>query len=131
MTPDQLANSRTIMTGFMGDTDCGFKNFVQLVEIFSRESQRLQRDGDPSNDLRTLGYEQDMMDGKWTDPIVFLRDDEGLIGDGIHRGIAFLRCIENGVEPARLPQLLRAPLGSYRWPAPSLKQRLIEWQSGG
>jgi hypothetical protein len=56
-----------------------------------------------------------------------LRDEEGLIGDGIHRGIAYLRCIGDRVDPATLPAPVLGPLGSYPWP-PGLKQQLIEQQ---
>jgi hypothetical protein len=130
ITPDQLARSWTIMTDFLCDQDLGFKTFAQLVPIFARDREALERDGDPSNDLRTLGYEGNMMRGEWKGPIVFLRDDGGLIGDGIHRGIAYLRCIANGAEPARLPQLHLGPPDSYVWPR-DLKEYLIDRQRDG
>ena len=130
ITPDQLAHSRTIMTDFMGDQDVRFKTFVQLVAIFARDREALEREGDPSNDLCTLGYEAKMMSGEWKGAIVFLRDDEGLIGDGIHRGIAYLRCIANGAHPARLPQLHLGPPNSYVWPK-DLKEYLIDRQRTG
>jgi hypothetical protein len=123
IAPEVVAVSKTIMTDFMHEPTTTFKTFAELVEIFARDREVLAREGDPSNDLRVLDFAAVMMAGQWEPPIVFRRDDEGRIGDGIHRGIAYLRCIDNGANPSRLPQLLLASLGSWQWP-PRLKELL-------
>lgn len=115
------------MTGFMGDPGTTFKTFIELGEIFAHRRETLAREGDPSNDLRVLPYAASMIARQWESPIVFRRDDDGRIGDGIHRGIAYLRCLREGLEPSRLPQLLLAPRGSYQWP-PGLKERIESTQ---
>jgi len=116
IVPDALAISVTIMTGFMHEPTKNFKTFTELVDIFARDQEAVASEGDPSNDLRVLGFTSAMMAGHWERPIVFRRDDGGRVGDGVHRGIAYLRCIDDGAKPPLLPPLLLAPLGSYQWP---------------
>jgi len=119
--PEMLAVSETIMTGFMCEPTKTFKAFAELVEIFARDQAAVARKGDPSNDLRVIAFASAMMAGRWERPTVLRRDADGRIGDGVHRGIAYLRCIDDRAEPSQLPQLLLAPLGSWQWP-PGLKE---------
>jgi hypothetical protein len=119
-TPEVLAVSETIMTGFMCEPTKTFKTFAELIEIFSRDQATVAGKGDPSHDLRVIGFASAMLAGEWECPIVFRRDDDGRIGDGVHRGIAYLRCIGDQAELSQLPPLLLAPLGSWQWP-PGLK----------
>jgi hypothetical protein len=114
LTAEALAGLHTIITGFMQETTENFKTFAELVAIFARDEQALARDGDGSNDLCVLPYEADMRAGEWQGPIILLRHESGLVGDGIHRGIAYLRCIEDGINPTRLPPVLLDAPGS--WP---------------
>jgi hypothetical protein len=121
--PEVLVCSETIMTRFMREPTTNFKTFAELVQIFGRDHEAILQEGDPSNDLRVLEFASMMMAGQWEGPIVFLRDHDGRIGDGVHRGIAYLRCINNGAGSSVLPELLLAPLGSWQWAA-GLKERL-------
>ena len=47
------------------------------------------------------------MEGKkWEGPIVITLDDQGeMVIDGIHRGIAYIRCIRSGMKVEELPPL--------------------------
>lgn len=123
IAPEMLGISTTIMTGFMGEPTPTFKTFGELVEIFGRRHRTIAQEGDGSDDLRVLRFEQAMQARQWEGAIVFPRDDDGLIGGGIHRGIAYLRCLDTGIPMSNLPPLLLRPLGTYQWP-PGLKQEL-------
>ena len=116
------------MTRFMGDPTKHFKTLAELVEIFAQRQESVAEEGDESKDLRVLRFEAAMMAGEWPSAVVFTRDGTGLIADGIHRGIAYLRCLDAGADTLTLPELLLAPLGSYRWPV-GLKER-IEAEQG-
>jgi hypothetical protein len=116
IVPEVLAVSPTMMSGFMGGASTHFETFAELVAIFERRQDSIRDRGDPSKDLKVLCYEAAMIAGEWRGAIVFRRDSEGLICDGIHRGIAYLRCVDAGAELRKLPELLLAPPGSYRWP---------------
>lgn len=109
------------MTSFMCEPTKTFKTFAELVETFARDQAAVAQKGDPSNDLRVIGFASAMVAGRWERPIVFRRDDDGRIGGGVRRGIAYLRCIGDRAEPSQLPQLLLAPLGSWQW-RPGLKE---------
>jgi hypothetical protein len=124
IVPETLAVSLTIMTGFMREPTKTFKTFDELLEIFARDHESVAGDGDASKDLRVFEFEPAMMGGEWRGSIVFPRDEDGRIADGIHRGIAYLRCLANGASPAVLPPLVLAPLGTWQWPS-GLKERVM------
>lgn len=105
---DSLPARRTMITGFMCELTEHEKTYTELLEIFARDQEILAEQGDPSNDLRVIPYEADMLAANWADPIVFVEDQHGRIVDGIHRGIAYLRCIQAGMAPKALPRLLLA-----------------------
>ena len=49
-----------------------------------------------------------MASGRWNTDVVMrigVFDAAVLVIDGIHRGIAYLACIEKGISPDRLPAL--------------------------
>jgi hypothetical protein len=106
-----------MMSGFMGAPSTHFETFAELVEVFERRRELVAGGGDPSNDLKVLDFEAAMTAGEWNGVVVFGRDNDGLICDGIHRGIAYLRCVDAGGARSGLPELLLAPAGSYHWPA--------------
>jgi hypothetical protein len=121
-----LAKTPTIMTNFMRERSKALKTFGELVAIFERDHDALAKNGDPSNDLRSLAFEKDMKASKWNGAVVLLRHESGLVGDGIHRGIAYLRCIHDGANPSQLPDLFLAEPGTWRRktiPSPPLRTR--------
>jgi|APSaa5957512622_1039677.scaffolds.fasta_scaffold103426_2 hypothetical protein len=54
---------------------------------------------DPSNDLRIDDFVKEMKNGCWS-------EDNEIVTDGIHRGIAYLKCVKIGVTDDRLPKIL-------------------------
>jgi len=87
----------------MGDLSTHEKEYSELVDIFERDYQHIKPD--PNNDLRSLRYTEDMKTGNWTGGyiIITLRDQRAV--DGIYRGIAYLRCINQGVPEKKLPRI--------------------------
>jgi hypothetical protein len=128
LNPAALKDLPTIMTDFIREPTFSFKTFAQLADIFARDRAALEVGSDPSDDLRILAFQRDMLNGTWTTPIVLGREEDGRVGDGIHRGIAYVRCLEQGTDPSRLPRLLIAAIGSWQWPS-GLKQWLLDRQA--
>ncbi len=105
ISEQELPNLLTLITAFMLDRSSDFKSFGELVEIFER-SYKDSNFKDESNDLRILDYERNMAGGKWTEPIVLLRDrNTNIIRDGIHRGVAYLRCLNKKIDKKLLPDI--------------------------
>lgn len=99
-----LSSTKTFITNFMCDSSMSKKTFSQLLNIFDHCIER-QQYGDPgANDLKSICYYQDMKDKKWMQPIP-LRIVNGEVQDGIHRGIAYLKCIQDGISEAELPDI--------------------------
>ena len=49
-----------------------------------------------------------MTSNRWSSDVVLrigVFDDTVLVVDGIHRGIAYLACVQDGISPERLPAL--------------------------
>jgi hypothetical protein len=103
LDPDALGRTKTFIRAFMLDESSDQKTFAQLRVIY--ELDRYQIQSDPSDDLRIGRFVKDMADGRWREDIVILRKD-GLVVDGVHRGVAFLQCVADGVEIARLPKIV-------------------------
>jgi hypothetical protein len=71
-------------------------------------SKALHAAEDQADDLRVVRFIDDMTDNKWKADVVMrigVFDGIVLAIDGIHRGIAYLTCIERGIGPDRLPAL--------------------------
>lgn len=103
-----LFSHPTFMTTFMVDVTTNRKTLQELLAIFEACSPTYSPD--PSNDLRTLGFIQDMKNCSWTDDIELILNPKGEIIDGIHRGIAYLKCVKDGVSETSLPAVyLSAP----------------------
>ena len=79
------------------------KTFKELINIFNESSIKMTASEDLSNDFRIFDFVNDMGSGKWRGPVP-LKVDEGMrVIDGIHRGIAYLKCVEKGIDKESLP----------------------------
>ena len=103
-----LAHAPTLFASFMGDAGDTYRTVGQLRAIYRERSLVLEPARDHGDSLRVERFAADMADGRWADGIVMRIGEFGgdvLVIDGIHRGIAYLSCIEGGIRPERLPAL--------------------------
>jgi hypothetical protein len=108
LSATELAETPTLFASFMGYMDTNYKTFGQLRAIYRERSKALHVAEDEANDLRVDRFIDDMASNKWTANVVMRIGMFGgtlLVIDGIHRGIAYLACIEEGISPDRLPAL--------------------------
>jgi hypothetical protein len=108
LSASELANTPTVFGNFMGHVDTSPKTIGQLLAIYRERSQTLQAAEDHADDLRVNRFISDMASDRWRDDVVVrigVFDDTVLVIDGIHRSIAYLACIEEGISPDRLPAL--------------------------
>ena len=92
----------------MGYMDTNYKTFGQLRAIYRERRSALQAAEDAADDLRIERFIDDMAGNRWKDNVVMrvgVFNGTILAIDGIHRGIAYLACIEKGISPDRLPAL--------------------------
>ena len=104
----ELAQTPTLFASFMGYVDRRYKTFGQLLAIYRERSRALRPGDDRADDLRVERFMRDMASERWEDDVVMrigVFDETTLVVDGIHRGIAYLACIEQGISPERLPTL--------------------------
>jgi hypothetical protein len=104
----ELAQTPTLFASFMGYVDRRHKTFGQLLAIYRERSRALRPGDDRADDLRVERFMRDMASERWEDDVVMrigVFDETTLVVDGIHRGIAYLACIEQGISPERLPAL--------------------------
>jgi hypothetical protein len=104
----ELADTPTLFASFMGYMDANYKTFGQLRAIYRARSEALRATGDQADSLRVERFIDDMTNNRWTTDVVMrvgVFDGTLLAIDGIHRGIAYLACIEKGISPDRLPAL--------------------------
>lgn len=104
----ELAQTPTLFASFMGYVDRRYKTFGQLLAIYRERSRALRPGDDRADDLRVERFMRDMASERWEDDVVIrigVFDETTLVVDGIHRGIAYLACIEQGISPERLPAL--------------------------
>ena len=104
----ELANTPTLFASFMGYMDTNYKTFGQLRAIYRERSKALHAAEDQADDLRVDRFIDDMASNRWKANVVMrigVFDGTLLVIDGIHRGIAYLACIEEGISPDRLPAL--------------------------
>ena len=108
VSPDHIAASPTLFASFMGRGGDGRKTFAALLDIYRERSSGLSPSDDPDDNLRIEGFRADMRDNRWRGEVVVR---VGVLGgdvvaiDGIHRGIAYLACLADGVRRERLPAL--------------------------
>ncbi len=103
-----LSRTPTLFDSFMGYVDRRYKTVGQLLAIYRERSRALDATEDHADDLRVGRFIEDMASERWTTEVVMrvgVRDGSLLAIDGIHRGIAYLACIEDGISPERLPPL--------------------------
>jgi hypothetical protein len=108
LSAKQLAETPTLFASFMGCVERGQKTFAQLVAIYRERSKALHPADDEADDLRVERFMRDMASERWRADVVIrigVFDGTLLVIDGIHRGIAYLACLEDGVSPRRLPAL--------------------------
>ena len=108
LTAQELSAAPTLFASFMGQADSEYKTVGELLEIYRERCKTLDADEDHANDLRVERFKRDMSSESWADDVVMrigVFDDTVLVIDGIHRGIAYLGCIEDGISPDRLPGL--------------------------
>lgn len=105
----ELAATPTLFAGFMGHIDTSYKKTVgQLLTIYRERSRALHPSEDRADDLRVERFMDDMARERWKqDVIVRIGVFDGTVHliDGIHRSIAYLACIHEGISPDRLPAL--------------------------
>jgi len=100
-----LSTRKTLITNFMCDTSTSNKTFAELVEIFGNCKDKFTTKTDISKDLRVLKFLEDMKSDKWEGPI-FIESVNGIVQGGVHRGIAYLICIRDGISESELPEVL-------------------------
>jgi hypothetical protein len=106
LSPQQLAQAPTLFASFMGCEDGRYKTVGELLAIYRDRRMALPAGGDPADHLRVERFMRDMASDGWNDDVVVRVgefDDDVLLIDGIHRGIAYLACIGQGISQARLP----------------------------
>jgi hypothetical protein len=104
----ELADTPTLFASFMGYMGRSYKTFGQLLTIYRERSKALAAAEDRADDLRVERFMDDMASERWESDVVIRIGVFGgneLVIDGIHRGIAYLACIEQGISPERLPAL--------------------------
>jgi hypothetical protein len=104
----ELAETPTLFASFMGYVDTKYKTLGQLRTIYRERSKALRAAEDRADDLRVDRFIDDMLSNRWETDVVMrigVFDGTTLVIDGIHRGIAYLACIEKGIRPDRLPAL--------------------------
>ena len=108
LTAEELAQTPTLFASFMGHVDTSYKTLGQLRAIYRERSRALSAAEDRADDLRVERFIEDMASKRWSSSVVMrigVFDGTMLVIDGIHRGIAYLACIERGIGPERLPPL--------------------------
>ncbi len=108
LSASELADTPSLFDGFLGYVDRSHKTVGQLLAIYRERSRSLRPADDEADDLRVERFMRDMASRRWRSDVVIrigVFDDDVLVIDGIHRGIAYLACIEEGISPDRLPAL--------------------------
>jgi len=99
---NEIKKMNTLIKEFMTDRSNNNKTFKQLLKIFNSCYKKFSPD--PSNDLRILKYSRDMRNNKWRNSITLVIQNDQVI-DGVHRGIAFLKCLEDDCREKDLPKI--------------------------
>ncbi len=108
LSAGELAQTQTLFASFMGHADTRHKTFGQLLAIYRQRSKAISPSEDRDDDLRVERFMDDMASSRWRSDVVIrigVFDGAVLVIDGIHRGLAYLACIEKGISPDRLPAL--------------------------
>jgi hypothetical protein len=108
LSAEELAETPTLFASFMGYVGTSHRTLGQLRTIYRERSSALSAAEDAADDLRVDRFIEDMASNRWSSSVVMrigVFDGTLLAIDGIHRGIAYLTCIERGISPDRLPPL--------------------------
>jgi hypothetical protein len=108
LSAKELAESQTLFANFMGYVGRSYRTCGQLLAIYRDRSTALPATEDHADDLRVERFMRDMANDRWRADVVIrigVFDGTSLVIDGIHRAIAYLACVEEGVSPGRLPRL--------------------------
>jgi hypothetical protein len=108
LSAKELADTPTLFASFMGYMDRSYKTVGQLLAIYRHCSKTLHAGEDRADDLRVERFMDDMASNRWDAEVVMrigVFDGTVLVIDGIHRGIAYLGCVQNGIGAERLPAL--------------------------
>jgi len=108
LSAEELASSPTLFASFMGYIDRSYKTVGQLLAIYRERRKTLSAADDRADDLRVDRFMDDMAGNRWKADVVIrigVFDGSVLVIDGIHRAMAYLACIEEGITPDRLPAL--------------------------
>ena len=108
LSADELAVTPTLFASFMGQRDSRPKTVGQLLSIYRERSAALEPCEDKDDDLRVERFKEDMASSRWRSDVVIrigVFDGAVMVVDGIHRAIAYLACVQEGVSPDRLPAL--------------------------
>ena len=108
LSAEELASSPTLFASFMGYIDRSYKTVGQLLAIYQERRKTLSAADDRADDLRVDRFMDDMAGNRWKADVVIrigVFDGSVLVIDGIHRAMAYLACIEEGITPDRLPAL--------------------------
>jgi hypothetical protein len=108
MSAGELAETPTLFSSFMGYVDPGPKTFGQLLSIYRERRGAMRPEEDAADDLRVERFMGDMADRRWREDVVIrIGEFDGtvMVIDGIHRGLAYLACVEAGISPDLLPPL--------------------------
>jgi hypothetical protein len=108
MTPEALAETPTVFARFMGEGGSSKKTVRELLAIYRQRSKALEAAEDRADDLRVERFMEDMANDRWRDEVIMRIGVFGgttLVIDGIHRAIAYLACVEQGIGTERLPAL--------------------------
>jgi hypothetical protein len=109
LSPKDLGQLLTLITNFMCcDPSPSYKTYDELLAIYHSCKDLWPQDHE-SNDLRITDFINDMKDAKWRDPDIVIGlgiwQDRVLVRDGIHRGVAYLDCFNDGMPQQELPPL--------------------------
>jgi hypothetical protein len=108
LEPADLGRLLTFITGFMCDGSTSYKTYHELLAIYHSCKDTVTPQADKSNDLRITDFITDMKNSAWRDEIVVVLgvwEGRVLVRDGIHRGIAYLACLTDGISVQDLPAL--------------------------
>lgn len=108
LTVRELADTPTVFSSFMGKAGARSKTVAELLGIYrERRAARTGAD-EPCEHVRVERFMREMANDGWKDGVVMqigVFDDKVLLIDGIHRAIAYLACIQDGIRADRLPAL--------------------------
>jgi len=108
LSAEELAETPTLFASFMGEVDTSYKTLGELQAIYRERRKTIDAAEDRADDLRVDRFIDDMASDRWSSDVLVrigVFDGTTLVIDGIHRSIAYLACIEEGISPERLPPL--------------------------